>query len=83
VNDPWVMDAWKQSQSADGITMLADGTGAFTKAMGLELDGSGFGLGSRSQRYAAIINNGVIERLDVEEGAGISVSSCDMIITHL
>jgi len=83
VNDPWVMDAWKQSQSADGITMLADGTGAFTAAMGLELDGSGFGLGSRSQRYAAIINNGVIERLDVEEGAGISVSSCDMIMTHL
>jgi peroxiredoxin len=63
--------------------MLADGGGSFTKAMGLELDGSGFGLGSRSQRYAAIINNGVIERLDVEEGAGISVSSCDAIISHL
>ena len=51
--------------------------------MGLELDGSGFGLGFRSQRYAAIINNGVLERLDVEEGAGITVSSCDMIIEHL
>jgi len=51
--------------------------------LGLELDGSGFGLGARSQRYAAIINNGVIERLDVEEGAGITVSSCDAIISHL
>jgi len=83
VNDPWVMDAWKQSQGASEIVMLSDGAGNFTKAMGLELDGSGFGLGSRSQRYAAIINDGVIERLDVEEGAGISVSSCDAIITHL
>jgi peroxiredoxin len=83
VNDPWVMDAWKRDQGADEIVMLADGTGAFTKAMGLELDGSGFGLGSRSQRYAAIINNGVVERLDVEEGGGITVSSCDMVITHL
>jgi len=83
VNDPWVMEAWKQAQGASEIVMLADGAGAFTKAMGLELDGSGFGLGARSQRYAAIINNGVIERLDVEEGAGISVSSCDAIISHL
>jgi len=83
VNDPWVMDAWKRDQGADEIVMLADGTGAFTKAMGLELDGSGFGLGARSQRYAAIINNGVIERLDVEDGGGITVSSCDMVITHL
>ena len=83
VNDPWVMEAWKQSQGASDILMLADGAGNFTKAMGLELDGSGFGLGFRSQRYAAIINDGVLERLDVEEGAGITVSSCDMIIEHL
>jgi peroxiredoxin len=83
VNDPWVMDAWKQAQGASDITMLSDGAGNFTKAMGLELDGSGFGLGFRSQRYAAIINDGVLERLDVEEGAGITVSSCDMIIEHL
>ncbi len=83
VNDPWVMEAWKQSQGASEILMLADGAGNFTKAMGLELDGSGFGLGARSQRYAAIINNGVIERLDIEEGAGITVSSCDAIISHL
>jgi len=83
VNDPWVMDAWKRDQGASDILMLADGAGAFTKAMGLELDGSGFGLGARSQRYAAIINNGVIERLDVEEGGGITVSSCDVLIDHL
>ncbi len=83
VNDPWVMDAWKQSQSAEGIVMVADGAGAFTRAMGLEMDGSGFGLGMRSQRYAAIINNGVIERLDVEEGGGISVSACEAVISHL
>ena len=83
VNDPWVMEAWKKAQGASEILMLADGGGAFTKAMGLELDGSGFGLGARSKRYAAIINNGVIERLDVDEDGGIAASSCDAVISHL
>ena len=83
VNDAWVMGAWAASQGADDIVMLSDGNGAFTEAMGLTMDGSGFGLGSRSRRYAAIIEDGVITNLDVEEGGGIEVSSCEMVISKL
>jgi peroxiredoxin len=63
--------------------MLADGNGEFTKAMGLEMDGSGFGLGKRSQRYAAIIDNGVITNLDVEPSGGVDVSSCSSVLSRL
>jgi peroxiredoxin len=80
VNDPWVMDAWAQSAGASDITMLGDGAGKFTEAMGLKMDGSGFGLGFRSQRYAAVIENGVITALDVEAGPGIDVSACENIL---
>jgi peroxiredoxin len=84
VNDAWVMDAWGKSQGAgDKILMLADGNGDFTKAMGLEFDGGGVGLGKRSQRYAAVIENGVITELDVEPKAGVDVSSCENVLTHL
>jgi peroxiredoxin len=84
VNDAWVMDAWGQAQGVgDKILMLADGSGDFTRAMGLELDGSGFGLGLRSQRYAAVIEDGTVTRLDVEPGPGVDVSSCDAVLTHL
>src|SRR5262249_6525976 len=66
VNDAWVMDAWARANGADGeILMLADGNADFTRAMGLEMDGSGFGLGVRSRRYAAVIEDGVITHLDV------------------
>ena len=84
VNDAWVMQQWAESQGAgDKILMLADGNGDFTKAMGLEMDGSGFGLGGRSRRYAAIVENGVITSLEVEEGGGISVSACENISAKL
>ena len=84
VNDAWVMDAWAKEQGVgDKILMLADGNGAFTEAMGLALDGSGFGLGSRSQRYAAVIENGTITRLEVESGPGVNVSSCENILSGL
>jgi len=84
VNDAWVMDAWGKEQGVgDKILMLADGNGAFTKAMGLELDGSGFGLGLRSQRYAAVIDDGVVTRIDVEEKPGVDVSSCDSVLARL
>ena len=83
VNDAWVMGAWGEAQGAKDIVMLGDGNGEFTEAMGLVMDGSGFGLGSRSRRYAAIIEDGVITSLDVEEGGGVDVSSCDMVITKL
>jgi peroxiredoxin len=83
VNDAWVMGAWAESQGATDIIMLGDGNGAFTEAMGLTMDGSGFGLGSRSRRYAAIIEDGVITSLDVEEGGGVDVSSCSTVISKL
>jgi peroxiredoxin len=83
VNDAWVMDAWGKSQGADKITMLADGNAEFTKAMGLEFDGGGVGLGVRSQRYAAVIEDGVVKELDVEPNPGVDVSSCANVLTHL
>lgn len=84
VNDAWVMDAWGKDQGVgDKILMLADGSGDFTKAMGLELDGNAFGLGSRSRRYAAVIEDGTITSLEVEEGGGINVSSCESVMQKL
>jgi peroxiredoxin len=84
VNDPWVMDAWGKDQGAgDKILMLADGNGEFTRAMGLEFDGSGAGLGKRSQRYAAVIEDGVITQLDVEPKPGVDVSSCESVLSRL
>jgi peroxiredoxin len=84
VNDVWVMDAWgKDQQVGDSILMLADGNGDFAKAMGLVMDGVGIGLGLRSQRYAAIIDNGVITSLDVESKPGVDVSSCSAVLTRL
>lgn len=84
VNDAWVMDAWADSQGAKGkILMLADGNGAFTEAMGLGLDGAGFGLGARSQRYAAVIEDGVVTAMHVEPDAGVSVSSCENVLSSL
>jgi glutaredoxin/glutathione-dependent peroxiredoxin len=82
VNDPWVMDAWGKAQGADGIMMLADG-GEFTKAVGLEMDGSGFGLGTRSQRYSAILKDGVVQEINIEDGPGVSVSACEVVLGHL
>jgi len=84
VNDAWVMDAWAHSQGAeDKILMLADGNGEFTRAMGLEFDATGIGLGLRSQRYAAVIEDGLIARLDVERVPGVDVSSCEAVLSHL
>ena len=84
VNDAWVMDEWGKSQSAgDKILMLADGNAEFADAMGLAFDGSGFGLGTRSQRYSALIIDGTIVKLDVEPGPGVDVSSCEHVLTQL
>jgi peroxiredoxin len=84
VNDAWVMDAWAKDQGAgDNILMLGDGSGNFTKAMGLEFDGSGFGLGVRSQRYAAVIEDGTITQLDVEPKSGVDVSSCESVMSRV
>lgn len=68
VNDPFVVSAWASALGVgDKITMLSDGNGTFTKALGLELDGSGFGLGIRSHRYAMLVEDGVVKVLNVEE----------------
>jgi glutaredoxin/glutathione-dependent peroxiredoxin len=81
VNDAWVMDAWGEAHGVgDNIVMLADGNAAFTEAMGLVFDGSGAGLGSRSQRYAAVIEDGVITELEVESAPGVDVSACENIL---
>jgi peroxiredoxin len=84
VNDAFVMGAWGESQHVDDhVLLLADGNGDFTKAMGLELDGSAIGLGTRSQRYAAIIEDGVVTSLQVEPGPGLTVSAADSILELL
>ena len=80
MNDAWVMDAWAKDQGAEGkVLMLADGSGDFTEAMDLVMDGSGFGLGKRSKRYAAVIEDGVIQSLDIDEG-GVDLSACERIL---
>jgi peroxiredoxin len=84
VNDPFVMSAWGNDQNVgQSIVMLADGNGAFTEAVGLTMDGSGFGLGSRSQRYAAIIEDGVVTWLAVEPGPGLNASSVEEVLAAL
>jgi peroxiredoxin len=85
VNDAWVMDAWGEAQGATdkGILMIGDGNGGFAQAMGLVFDGSGAGLGTRSQRYAAVIEDGTITDLEVEPAPGVDVSSCDNILTKV
>jgi peroxiredoxin len=84
VNDAFVMDAWGKHSNAGGkIHMLADGNGEFTRAAGLALDASGFGMGERSQRYAMILRDGTIEALMVEPGPGLSASSADAVLARL
>jgi peroxiredoxin len=84
VNDPFVMGAWGQDQNVgDAVVMLADGNGEFTAAMGLPMDGSGFGLGARSQRYAAIIEDGIVTWLAVEPGPGLDASSVEAVLAAL
>jgi peroxiredoxin len=84
VNDAFVMDAWGKDQKSDGkVLMLADGNGEFTQKMGLEMDGSKFGLGKRSQRYAMVVQDGVIKTLNVEAPGAFDVSSGDAILKAL
>ncbi len=84
VNDPWVMQAWADAQGASGkIVMLADGNAEFTNAMGLTADLSVAGLGTRSQRYAAVIEDGVITSLEVEPSPGVNVSACEAMLAKV
>lgn len=84
VNDVFVMDAWGKSAGADGkVIMLADGNGDYTKALGLELDASGFGMGQRAQRFAMIVEDGTVSRLFVEEGGQFKESSAENVLSNL
>jgi peroxiredoxin len=84
VNDAFVMDAWGKDQGVeDKVMMLADGNGEFTKAVGLTMDGTGYGMGLRSQRYAMVLDDGVIKTLNVEAPGAFEVSSAESILKAL
>ena len=78
------MDAWaKEREVNDELLMLSDGNCEFTSAIGLEMDGSGFGLGKRSQRYAMIVDDGVVSVLNIEAGPQLEVSSAESILKEM
>ncbi len=84
VNDAFVMGAWGRAQGAEGkVVMLADGDGEFTAQMGLEFDMSATGLGTRTRRFAAILDDGIVTDLAVEEGRGVNVSGADKLLAKL
>lgn len=84
VNDAFVMDAWGKDQNADQLMMLGDGNAEFTKALGLDMDASGFGLGTRSKRYSMIVDDGKVTALNLEpDGAGIQESTAEKILEQL
>ena len=83
VNDAFVMAAWGQRDGSDQVTMLADGNGAFTDAVGLAMDGSKFGMGQRSQRYSMVVNDGTVEQLNVEGPGEYRASSAEYMLDQL
>ncbi|MDR7103447.1 peroxiredoxin [Croceicoccus sp. BE223] len=83
VNDPFVMQAWKERDGSDAVTMLADGNGDLAKALGLEMDGSGFGLGQRGQRWSAVVDDGKVVQLNVEAPGSFEVSSAEHMLGQL
>jgi len=83
VNDPFVMAAWGQRDGSEDITMLADGNGAFSDAVGLSFDGSQFGMGKRSQRYSMLVNDGVVEQLNVEQPGEYRASSAENMLDQM
>ena len=83
VNDAFVMGAWNKAAGSEDITMLADGNGDFAEAVGLTMDGSGFGMGKRGQRYSMIVEDGVVKELNVEAPGDFSVSSAEHMLGQL
>ena len=84
VNDSFVMDSWGKDRGTEGkVTLIADGNAALAKALGLDFDGSGIGFGTRSQRYAAIVEDGVVTKLAVEKPMAFEVSSAEAILAAL
>jgi peroxiredoxin len=84
VNDAFVMDAWGKSQNVgENVLMLADGNADFSKAVGLTMDGSGYGMGTRACRYAMVVDNGVVKALNVEAPGAFEVSSAEAVMKVL
>jgi peroxiredoxin len=83
VNDVFVMDAWGKSANADGVDMLADGNGEFSEALGLEMDATAFGMGKRSQRFAFVVDDGIITQLFIEAPGEFKVSSAESVLAAL
>lgn len=83
VNDVFVMDAWGEQTGSDDIVMLADGNGEFSRALGLEMDASAFGMGERSQRFALIADDGKVTALMVEAPGEFKVSSAESVLSEL
>ena len=84
VNDPFVMQAWGKTQSVpDGLQMLSDGNGEFTRALGLEMDASSSGMGMRSRRFAMYVEDGVVRACHIEEPGQFKVSSAEYMLEHL
>ena len=84
VNDAFVMDAWGKNQNVgDKIMMLADGNADFSKAVGLTMDGTGYGMGTRASRYAMVVDNGVVKALNVEAPGAFEVSSAEAVMKAL
>jgi peroxiredoxin len=84
VNDVFVMNAWgKASNVAGKVLMLADGNGDYARALGLELDGKGFGMGMRGQRFAIVVDNGVAKQVDIEAPGQFKVSAAEAVLAQL
>ncbi len=83
VNDAFVMGAWNARDGSSDVTMLADGNGDLAQAVGLVMDGSGFGMGQRGQRFSMVINDGVVEELNVEGPGEFKVSSAEYMLDQL
>ena len=83
VNDAFVLGAWNKSSGSSDITMLADGNGEFAEALGLTMDGSGFGMGKRGQRFSMIVDDGVVQELNVEQPGDFNVSSAEHMLGQL
>ena len=83
VNDAFVMGAWGKTSGAESVTMLADGNGDFVKSLGLTMDGSKFGMGTRGQRFSMLVNDGTVEQLNVEEGGEFRVSAAEYLLEQI
>jgi glutaredoxin/glutathione-dependent peroxiredoxin len=83
VNDAFVMQAWNDRDGSSDVTMLADGNGELATALGLDMDGSGFGMGQRGQRFSLIVNDGTVEEVNVEAPGDFKVSAADYMLDQL